>query len=103
MYEKLIKHDDIGKYYLVDSDKFIFKLNGVNRLQAYQFLIDIGVVNELQAWRCGIENYVQTIDKILDGTIRLGRFKFYRVSQHTEKLDEQLEIERRRSWEVRAK
>lgn len=103
MYEKLIKHDDIGKYYLVDSDRFIFKLDGVSRIQAYNFLIEIGVINELQAWRCGIENYVQTIDKILDGTLRIGRFKFYRVSQHTETLDEQLKIERKRSWEVRTK
>lgn len=100
VYEKLIKKDDTGKYFLIDSDRYKTWINGCSRLEAYRNLIAIGFINENRAWMHGIENYVELVDRILDGSLEIGRFRFYRVSEKTDSLDEQLRSERRKCWEA---
>nr|CAI7679493.1 Hypothetical protein PLANC_106 [Enterococcus phage Planchet] len=103
VYEKLIKKDEVGKYFLIDSDRYKTWISGCSRLDAYRMLINTGFINENRAWVFGIENYVELVDRILDGSLEIGRFRFYRVSESTETLEEQLRIERRKCWEVKEK
>lgn len=98
MYKDLIKQDLNGKYYLVDSDRFIFYLDGVSRLEAYQFLVDIRCVKEENALDRGINNFIPSINRILDGVNQIGRFKFYRVSDKTDSLEKQMKNEQKQVY-----
>lgn len=96
--KKYIRQDDEGKYYLIDSDRYDNLLSGVSRLEAYDFLVEIEVINEYTHVKYGVDSFAKTINNILDGKINIGRYRFYRVSPTTLSLEKQLEIELKRSY-----
>lgn len=92
-----IKNDKTGKYFLVDCDKFINQeFNGLTRLEMYEKLVKIDVLNEYSVYAIGIDNYLKYVNNLLDGILYIGRFKIYRVSNFTQSLNEQMKIEQMR-------
>lgn len=91
--DKFIKEDKIGKYYLMDSDRYKTKINGVSRIDAYHKLVDDKVINVNKIKEIGFINFVKSINAILDGSVAIGRFKFYIVYNGGPSLEEQIKIE----------
>lgn len=93
----LIKDDKVGKYYLVDSDKFVNKdFDGLTRIEMYTKLVRVKAINERKSRIAGIDMYLEYVNKLLDGIFYIGRFKIYRVSNFTLSLEEQMYDERMR-------
>lgn len=96
-YEKFLKQDKKGKYYLVDSDKFILDdFNGITRIELFNKFVEIGFIKPEKFYKGGIENFIVLINRILDGSFYIGRFKVYRVSNVTDTLEQQMKREQMR-------
>lgn len=96
-YEKFLKQDKKGKYFLIDSDRFVLEdFNGITRMQLFNKLVEIGFIKPKNFHKGGIENFITLINRILDGSFYIGRFKIYRVSDMTDTLEQQMEREQKR-------
>lgn len=98
MYKDFLKNDETGKYYLIEGEKIIPGFDGLSRSDTYYKMMNIGLVNERAVKRIGLETFIIVLDKILDGSIELGRFRFYRVCEKSESLKKQLKIQKIRTY-----
>lgn len=93
---KYIKKDKAGKYALVDSNKKVI-VDNLSRLEAYSMLIECGYLKPHKMFE-ELENYVLYVNRLLDGSLQAGRFKFYRTSLKTETLEQQMIFDQRISF-----
>lgn len=85
------------KYYLVDSNRAISFINGLNRMEAFDLLVDSGVIKitTKSLIEIGVVNIINSINAILNGEVELGRFRFFRVTPESMTLEEQIEFNNR--------
>lgn len=98
MYKEFLKNDETGKYYLMEGEQVLPGFDGLSRVESYYKMKNIGLINERAVKRIGLETFIIVLDKILDGSIEIGRFRFYRVCEKSETLEQQLKIQKIRTY-----
>lgn len=81
-----------SKYYLVDSNKYVTIIDGMSRMDAFELLVELGVIKitKKSLIEIGVVNIINSINAILNGEIELGRFKFFRTTPESMSLEEQI-------------
>ena len=87
---KYLKPNDDFEYYMIDSDRFRTHIDGVSRIEAFDILVDDGVINVESINKIGIMTFVRMVNAILDGRNNIGRFSFFRVGANTLPLEQQM-------------
>ena len=84
-----LEKDETSEYYLLEDNRPIWQV-GRSREDVFNFLVDNNIIHLRRAYKYGAINFIDSVNAIIDGKNKIGRYSFIRVGKDTKSLERQL-------------